>query len=45
LAGRARRRDAHVEPSAWKNRKPPEEGVRVFDLTREIDTDPKERAM
>jgi NTE family protein len=30
---------------AWKNRKPPEEGVRVFDLTREIDTDPKERAM
>jgi NTE family protein len=30
---------------AWKNRTPPQEGVRVFDLTREIDTDPKERAM
>jgi NTE family protein len=30
---------------AWKSRTPPEEGVRVFDLTREIDTDPKERAM
>lgn len=30
---------------AWKNRTPPEDGVRVFDLTREIDSDPKERAM
>ncbi len=30
---------------AWQNRKRPEEGVRVFDLTREIDTDPKQRAM
>ncbi|HMK41575.1 MAG TPA: patatin-like phospholipase family protein [Methyloceanibacter sp.] len=30
---------------AWKNRTPPEDGVRVFDLTREIDTDPQERAM
>ena len=30
---------------AWKNRTPPQEGVRTFDLTREIDTDPKERAM
>jgi NTE family protein len=30
---------------AWKNRTPPREGVRVFDLTREIDTDPKEPAM
>jgi len=30
---------------AWKKRKRPEEGVRVFDLTREIDTDPEQRAM
>jgi NTE family protein len=30
---------------AWKNRVPPEEGVRVLDLTREIDTDPQKRAM
>jgi len=27
----------------WKNRKPPEEGVTVFDLTRDLDAAPKER--
>ena len=27
----------------WKNRTRPEEGVKVLDLTRELDTDPKER--
>jgi NTE family protein len=30
---------------AWKNRKRPEEGVKVLDLTRDLDTDPKERAL
>jgi NTE family protein len=34
-----------LEHPAWKNRTPPQDGVRVFDLTREIDSDPKERAM
>ena len=29
----------------WKNRARPEEGVNVFDLTRELDTDPKERTL
>ncbi len=29
----------------WKNRERPEEGVNVFDLTRELDTDPKERTL
>ena len=30
---------------AWKNRTRPEEGVQVLDLTRELDTHPKERAL
>ena len=30
---------------AWKNRTRAEEGVMVFDLTRDLDTDPKKRAM
>ena len=30
---------------AWKNRTRPEEGVKVLDLTRDLDTDPKERAL
>jgi len=30
---------------AWKSRRPPEEGVTVLDLTRDIDADPKERAL
>jgi NTE family protein len=29
----------------WKNRTRPEEGVKVLDLTRELDTNPKERAL
>jgi NTE family protein len=29
----------------WKSRTRPEQGVRVFDLTREIDTDPEKRAI
>ena len=29
----------------WKNRTRPEEGVAVFDLTRDMDTDPKERRL
>jgi NTE family protein len=29
----------------WKNRTRPEEGVKVLDLTRELDTDPRERAL
>jgi NTE family protein len=29
----------------WKNRKRPEEGVQMLDLTRDLDTDPKERAL
>lgn len=29
----------------WKNRTRPEEGVKVLDLTRELDTDPKERTL
>jgi hypothetical protein len=32
----------HSDP-AWKNRVRPEEGVLVLDLTRALDTDPKER--
>jgi NTE family protein len=30
---------------AWKNRRRPEEGVMVLDLTRDLDTDPKKRAL
>jgi NTE family protein len=30
---------------AWKHRTRPEEGVMVIDLTRELDTDPRKRAM
>ena len=30
---------------AWKKRTRPEEGVMVIDLTRELDTDPRKRAM
>jgi NTE family protein len=30
---------------AWKNRTRPEAGVKVLDLTRDLDTDPKERAL
>jgi NTE family protein len=29
----------------WKNRNRPEEGVKVFDLTRDLDADPKGRAL
>ena len=29
----------------WKNRTRPEEGVAIFDLTRDMDTDPKERRL
>ena len=29
----------------WRNRTRPEEGVKVLDLTRDIDTDPKERVI
>jgi NTE family protein len=29
----------------WKNRTRPEEGVKVLDLTRDLDTDPEERAL
>jgi NTE family protein len=29
----------------WKNRKPPEEGVTVFDLTRDLAAAPKERSL
>jgi NTE family protein len=29
----------------WGNRTRPEEGVKVLDLTRDIDTDPKERVI
>ena len=29
----------------WKNRTRPEEGVKVLDLTRDVDTNPKERAL
>ena len=29
----------------WKNRTRPEEGVKVLDLTRDLDTDPKERVL
>ena len=30
---------------AWKNRRPPEEGVTVLDLTRDIEADMKERSL
>ena len=30
---------------AWKNREPPEEGVTVLDLTRDIEADMKERSL
>jgi NTE family protein len=31
--------------SDWKNRTRPEEGVKVLDLTRDLDTDPEERVL
>jgi NTE family protein len=34
-----------INHPAWKNRTRPEEGVKVLDLTRDLDTDPKERAL
>jgi NTE family protein len=34
-----------LEHPAWKARKPPEEGVMVLDLTREIDAKPEERTL
>ena len=43
-AGRADVERSFNHP-AWKNRKRPEEGVKVLDLTRDLDTDPKERAL
>ncbi len=43
-AGRADVMRTLNHPS-WQNRTRPEEGVRVFDLTRDIDTDPEKRAM
>jgi NTE family protein len=43
-AGRADVERTLSDP-AWKNRKRSEEGVMVLDLTRDLDTDPKERAL
>jgi NTE family protein len=43
-AGRADVERTFSDP-AWKNRVRPEEGVLVLDLTRALDTDPKERAL
>jgi NTE family protein len=42
-AGRADVKRTLRDP-AWKNRRRPEEGVLVLDLTRDFDTEPKERA-
>ena len=44
LAGRADVERTLSDP-AWKNRTRPEEGVMVLDLTRELDTDPRERTL
>jgi NTE family protein len=44
LSGRADV-ERSLNDSAWKNRTRPEEGVQVLDLTRELDTHPKERAL
>ena len=44
LSGRADVERSLNDP-AWKNRTRPEEGVQVLDLTRELDTHPKERAL
>lgn len=44
LAGREDVEHTFNHPD-WKNRTRPEEGVKVLDLTRELDTDPKERAL
>jgi NTE family protein len=43
-AGRADVERTFSDP-AWKNRTRPEEGVMVFDLTRELDTNPEQRAL
>jgi hypothetical protein len=37
--------EATLNHSDWKNRTRPEEGVKVLDLTRDLDTDPKERVL
>ena len=44
LAGRADVERTLSDP-AWKNRTRPEEGVMELDLTRELDTDPRERTL
>jgi NTE family protein len=44
LAGRADVEQTLSDPG-WKNRTRPEEGVMVLDLTRDLDTDPRERAV
>jgi len=44
LSGRADVERSLNDP-AWKNRTRPEAGVQVLDLTRELDTHPKERAL
>jgi NTE family protein len=44
LAGRADVERSLNHPD-WKNRKRPDEGVQVLDLTRELDTQPKERTL
>jgi NTE family protein len=43
-AGRADVEQTLSDPG-WKNRTRPEEGVMVLDLTRDLDTDPRERAV
>jgi NTE family protein len=44
LSGRADVERSLNHPD-WKNRTRPEEGVQMLDLTRDLDTDPKERAL
>jgi NTE family protein len=44
LAGRQDVERTFSHPD-WKNRTRPEEGVKVLDLTRDLDTDPKERVL
>jgi NTE family protein len=44
LAGRADVEQILSDPG-WKNRTRPEEGVMVLDMTRDLDTDPRERAL
>jgi NTE family protein len=44
LSGRADVEHSLQHPD-WKNRTRPEEGVQVLDLTRELDTHPKKRAL